>query len=130
MKRKKVIGIIVLVASIFLTACSFNQQDLTENWNEMAATQAFSLDSSDGFQIRFNEEGMDVNNINQAETPFPFEESALYEDYQVIQEDEQLIISTENDWKYQLTIAGPRSFIDEENKVSYQTVPYLIKYEE
>ncbi|MFL2105495.1 hypothetical protein [Desemzia sp. FAM 23991] len=96
----------------------------------MAATQSFSLDSPDGFQIRFNVDGMDVRNINEVATPFSFEENAIYADYQVVQEGEQLIISTKDDLEYQLTIEGPRSFTDEENSVSYQTVPYLIEYEE
>lgn len=123
--------LVVLITSLFLSACSKKEDDLTDKWNDMAKNEGFYFYSNDGVEIRFTPEGMFANIDQQdfeedKEKPFPFDERKYYPNYEIEKNDGKIIIKTEDNLKYFLKIKGDRVYLDEENNVEYKTEKYLL----
>ncbi|WP_208560352.1 hypothetical protein [Marinilactibacillus kalidii] len=97
------------------------------------------IEEQDGFTFNmdepplffFSKEGMTIlnaENINKLEGdyPFPFLPDHMYEDYEFKHSDDLLQIEADG-MTYDLTILGPRRFLDEENNIELSTNDYLLE---
>lgn len=133
-KRVTYILCFSLITGLFLSACS-DKESLNEKWHKIADEESIILRSNKGQSISFSEKGMsaDYTQISEEDPRvFPFEKEKLYTTYTVTQDEDNILIETDNnkDLQYVLKIKGDRLYEDEKNNIIYSTDAYLLDSEE
>ncbi|WP_368645956.1 hypothetical protein AB4027_03280 [Alkalibacterium putridalgicola] len=124
---KLFIGFTLLSLS-FLTGCT--SEENVEVKPILEEEEVFSFDMNELPLITFSEEGMKILNRESIPKlpdgyPFPFEPDQLYEEYELTHTEDLLRIEAD-DTVYELSIIGPRLFLDEESDIELNTKVYLL----
>lgn len=132
MKRKLVVGLMqFLVIGLFLAACS-SEESANDTWHTLAEEEGVILQATDPVSLLFSENGRkaDYSYWDPSQiVDFPFENGEVYADYEVIREEDTVIIQVGEEIRYELTIVGNRLFRDEVNALLYKTDSFLVESE-
>lgn len=132
MKRNLVVGLLqILMVSLFLAACS-SEELINDTWHSIAEEEGVILQATDPVTLLFSENGVkaDYSYWDPSQIiDFPFENGVVYADYEVIREEDKVIIQVGEEMQYTLTIVGDRLFRDEVNALLYKTDSFLVEYE-
>ena len=129
MKRKLIVGLLqFLVIGLFLAACS-SEELVDDTWHSIAEDEGVILQATDPVTLLFSENGIkaDYSYWDPSQIiDFPFKNGEVYADYEVIREEDKVIIQVGEEIQYKLTIVGDRLFKDEVNALLYKTDSFLV----